>query len=131
MLKVMLHSRISRVRVTRVRADEEESCRIDATLLVAAGIQPNQCIDICNITTGEHFQAYAAYSAHGSREVSVNGVLARKVSVADTLTICMYATFGETEAATHRPLLVTVDEGNKLDVQEPMCAEVLLQAITV
>ena len=55
MQRIMLKSKLHRVRVTHSELDYEGSCAIEDTLLEAADIREYQQIEIYNITNGERF----------------------------------------------------------------------------
>jgi aspartate 1-decarboxylase len=109
----MLQAKLHRVRVTEADLHYEGSCGIDRELLDAAGILPNQYIELYNISNGERFSTYAIEAPRGSGTISLNGAAARKAVVGDLLIICAYSQYRETQVATHRPVVVLVDENNR------------------
>lgn len=112
MLRKMLQAKLHRARVTKCDLDYEGSCGIDRDLADAAGLVPNQYIEIYNVTNGERFATYVILEARGSREISLNGAAARRVQRGDVLIICAYATYDEVELASHKPVVVLLDENN-------------------
>ncbi len=113
MLKEMLQAKLHRVRLTQAVVDYEGSCGIDENLLDAAGLVPNQKIDIYDINNGERFSTYILKSPRGSGEISLNGAAARRALVGDLLIICAFSTYNETELKNHEPVVVFVDENNR------------------
>jgi aspartate 1-decarboxylase len=109
----MLQAKLHRVRVTHAVLDYEGSCGIDADLLDASGILPNQQIDIYNVSNGARFSTYAIPGRRGSGEISLNGAAARKAAVGDLLIICAFASYDEREVAAHVPTVILVDEQNR------------------
>ena len=57
---------------------------------------------------------YAIEGARGSGEVCINGAAARLVKPNDTVIILTYRTATDDEARTLEPLLVYVDEHNRI-----------------
>jgi aspartate 1-decarboxylase len=113
MIKTMLQAKLHRVKLTQAVIDYEGSCGIDADLLDASGILPNQYIEIYNIANGARFSTYAIRAPRGSGEISLNGAAARLGTVGDLLIICAYSGYDEAEVARHQPVVVLVDEHNR------------------
>jgi aspartate 1-decarboxylase len=109
----MLQAKLHRVKLTQAVLDYEGSCGIDAALLEASGIVPNQYIEIYNIANGARFSTYAIQAARGSGEISLNGAAARLGAVGDLLIICAYSGYDDAEVARHKPVVVLVDENNQ------------------
>lgn len=110
----LLKAKLHRARTTHAELDYEGSCAIDADLLDAAGILPYEQIEIYNLVNGERFSTYAIRAEAGSKVISVNGAAAHKAGPGDRLIICAYVRMSETEARTHKPRLVYLDEHNEI-----------------
>ena len=117
MQRMMLKSKLHRVRVTHSELHYEGSCAIDQNLLDAADIREYQQIDIYNVTNGERFTTYAICAQRGSGVISVNGAAAHKAAPDDILIIASYAMYSELELQKFHPLLVYVDEFNRVVAQ--------------
>jgi aspartate 1-decarboxylase len=117
MQRIMLKSKLHRVRVTRSELHYEGSCAIDDNLLEAADIREYQQIDIYNITNGERFTTYAIRAQRGSGTISVNGAAAHKAEPGDLLIIASYAMYTDLELQKFHPALVYVDEHNQIVAQ--------------
>jgi len=117
MQRIMLKAKLHRVHVTHSELHYEGSCAIDDDLLDAADIKEYQQIDIYNITNGERFTTYAIRAQRGSGVISVNGAAAHKAEPGDILIIASYAMYSELELQKYRPLLVYVDEHNRIIAQ--------------
>ena len=117
MQRVMLKSKLHRVRVTHSELHYEGSCAIDEVLLDAADIREYQQIDIYNVTNGERFTTYAIRAQRGSGTISVNGAAAHKANPGDIVIIASYAMYSELELQKFRPQLVYVDERNRIVAQ--------------
>jgi aspartate 1-decarboxylase len=113
MLKTLLQAKLHRVRVTEADLDYEGSCGIDELLLEASGIAEFQYLEIYNVNNGERFATYAIRAPRGSGTISLNGAAARKAMVGDLLILCAYSQYSEAELASHRPVVVLVDEHNR------------------
>jgi aspartate 1-decarboxylase len=118
MQRMMLKSKLHRVKVTHCELEYEGSCAIDENLLDAADIREYQQIDIYNVNNGERFTTYAIRAERGSGIISVNGAAARRAAVGDILIIASYAQFDEKELESFQPDLVYVDAGNRIKRQK-------------
>lgn len=114
MLTTMLQAKLHRVRVTECVLDYEGSCGVDSALLTASGLREFQYVEIYNVSNGERFSTYLIEAPEGSRAISLNGAAARKAAVGDLLIICAYSTYDEQELRTHRPIIILVDNENRM-----------------
>ena len=116
MLRTMMKSKIHRATVTATDLDYEGSLTIDAELLEAADILPNEQIHVWDVTNGTRLVTYALRGEAGSGEVQVNGAGAHLIRPGDIIIIATYASFDEDEIRGHEPLVVFVDAKNRLKV---------------
>lgn len=114
MLRTFLQAKLHRVRVTHADLDYEGSCGIDARLLEASGLRPYQYIELYNVSNGERFTTYIIEAPKDSGEISLNGAAARKAAVGDLLIICAYSAYTDAELETYQPVIVLVDENNRI-----------------
>ncbi len=114
MYVTLLKAKLHRAHVTHSELEYEGSCAIDSQLLEQAGICEYEQIHIYNVTNGERFATYAIRAEAGSGIISVNGAAARRAAVGDILIICAYAVFDQQELADYRPVLLYLDERNRI-----------------
>jgi aspartate 1-decarboxylase len=114
MLITLLQAKLHRVCVTRADLHYEGSCGIDEDLLERAGIREFQHLEIYNIENGERFTTYAIKSKRESREICLNGAAARKAAIGDHLIIAAYCAYSEAELQKYRPVIVVVDDNNRV-----------------
>ena len=112
MFTTFLKAKLHRARVTHAELDYEGSCAIDEDLLEASGIREYEQIQIYNVTNGERFTTYAIRAERASRTISVNGAAAHKARPGDIVIICAYGQYDAQEAASHKPVLIYLGEGN-------------------
>lgn len=117
MQRIMLKSKLHRVRVTHSELHYEGSCAVDENLLDAADMREYQQIDIYNVSNGERFTTYAIRAQRGSGIISVNGAAAHKARPGDIIIIAAYAMYSELELQKFHPQLVYVDEHNRIIAQ--------------
>lgn len=110
----MLKSKLHRASVTQSDLHYEGSITVDLDLLQAANILVHEQVDVLNITNGARFTTYAIEGARGSGVIGVNGAAARLVQTGDLVIICSYAQMTEAEAKTHKPVVVLLDEKNRV-----------------
>ena len=108
----MLKAKIHRATVTGADLDYEGSIALGPELREAAGILPFEKVEIFNCNNGERFATYVIAGRDG--EVSVNGAAARLVQRGDIVIIVAYAEVDRDEASSHRPVVVLVDEHNRV-----------------
>lgn len=114
MLQEFLHSKIHRATVTDANLNYVGSITIDEDLMNAAQIKEWQKVDILDINNGERFQTYVIKGQAGSGEICLNGAAARKVQPGDKVIIVSYGYYKPEEMTGYKPIIVMVDEKNKL-----------------
>ena len=114
MQRTMMKSKIHRATVTATDLDYEGSLTIDADLLVAADILPNEQIHVWDVTNGTRLITYALRGKPGSGEMQVNGAGAHLIRPGDIIIIATYASFEKSEWEGHRPVVVHVDGKNRV-----------------
>jgi len=107
-------SKIHRATVTGADLNYEGSVTIDADLMDAADILPNEQVQILNVNNGERFDTYAIRGPRGSGVICLNGPAARLAHVGDTVIILTYALMEREELLRHAPIIVIVDERNRI-----------------
>ena len=113
-MRVMLKSKIHRVRVTQTNIDYEGSISIDKRLMEAADILPYEQVQVLNVNNGARFETYAIEAEPDSGEIGIQGAAARLASVGDTVIILAYRQVEEEEVHNHTPRLVYVDDKNTI-----------------
>ena len=111
---VAFKSKIHRATVTEADLNYEGSVTIDAELMDAAEILPNEQVQILNVNNGERFDTYAIRGPRGSGVVRLNGPAARLAHVGDPVIILTYAAMEREELLRHVPTVVHVDEQNRI-----------------
>lgn len=110
----LLKSKLHHARVTHAELEYDGSCAIDGALLDAAGIREYEQIQIYNKANGERFTTYAIRAQDGSGIISVNGAAAHKASPGDRVIICTYAILNQNELVNFKPVLIYLDEHNRI-----------------
>ena len=111
----MLKGKIHRATVRQAELDYVGSITVDQDLLEAAGILEYEKVQIVDVNNGSRFETYTIAGERGSGMICLNGAAARCVSVGDTIILMAYASLTPEEAKGHRPQVVFVDEGNRIE----------------
>ncbi len=110
----MLKSKVHRAVVTHADVDYEGSLTLDALLLQAANILPYEEVHVWNVTRGTRLRTYAMVGEAGSGVVCVNGAAAHLARPGDLVIVATFTQMDDAAAREHRPLVVLVDERNRI-----------------
>src|SRR6202042_181382 len=114
MIIEVLKSKIHRVKVTQAELNYVGSITIDADLIDAANIIPNEMVQIVNNNNGARFETYVIKGERGTGIVCLNGAAARLAQVGDIVIIISYAYMEIDEARAYEPIAIFPDVDNKL-----------------
>jgi len=114
MLRSMLKSKIHRATVTETNLQYEGSITVDAKLLKAADILPNEKVQVVNISNGSRLETYVMPGRAGGGTICMNGAAARWAEPGDLVIIIAYCLIDDAEAAAHVPVVVRVDPKNRI-----------------
>lgn len=114
MLKMMMTSKIHRATVTQADLNYVGSITIDADLLDAVGLLPNEKVHIVNNHNGARFETYTIAGERGTGVICLNGAAARLVQPGDIVIIIGYSYMTMEEAQKNVPKVAILDENNKV-----------------
>ncbi len=114
MFLTMMKSKIHRATVTEANLNYMGSITIDEALLRAAHILPGEKVQIVNNNNGARLETYTIAGKENSGIICLNGAAARLVQPGDTVIIITYALVSEQEAGHIKPVVVMVDESNRV-----------------
>jgi aspartate 1-decarboxylase len=114
MRRTMLNAKLHRATVTDANLHYEGSLTIDAALLEAAGILPNEQIHVWDVTNGTRLVTYALEGEPGSGVICVNGAGAHLIQPGDIVIIATFSEMGDDVARRHQPTVVQLDENNRI-----------------
>lgn len=117
MLRKMMRAKIHRATVTFCDLDYVGSITIDADLLHAAGIRPNEAVQVLDVDNGNRFETYVIRGESASGVIGVNGAAARLVEKGHKVLIVAYGLLQNTELDDHVAKVVVVDEHNRMTQQ--------------
>ena len=103
MTVTLLRAKLHRIRVTEACLDYVGSLTVDADLMDAVGLFPNEKILCADVENGARFETYAIPGPRGSRVCCLNGAAAHKGKVGDRLIVMCFAMMSEDEAKGWTP----------------------------
>jgi len=109
----LLKSKLLRAEITDRALHYEGSLAIDAALMEQVGLRRYEKILVSNIANGERFETYAIEAPKGSHTISLNGAAAHKGELGDLLVIMSFAEVTEEEAASWKPKVLVLADGNQ------------------
>jgi aspartate 1-decarboxylase len=110
----ILKSKIHRASVTQAELNYVGSITIDVDLLERSQIREYEKVQVVNINNGERFETYTINGPRGSGVICINGAAARKCVVGDLIIIITYMQIEITSKETFEPIVVFVDENNRI-----------------
>jgi len=121
----MLKSKIHRATVTEADLHYVGSVAIDRDLMDAADLLEGEQVAIADITNGARLETYVIPAPRGSGTITINGAAAHLVRAGDLVIIMNYASMDDAEAKRWKPIVVHVDEKNRVislgnDPSEPV-----------
>jgi len=121
----MLKSKIHRATVTEADLHYVGSVAIDRDLMDAADLLEGEQVAIADITNGARLETYVIPAPRGSGTITINGAAAHLVQAGDLVIIMNYAAMDDAEAKRWKPIVVHVDENNRVislgnDPSEPV-----------
>ena len=110
----MLKSKIHMATLTGTELYYQGSIAIDQDLLDAAGILPSEQVHVLNVNNGNRLVTYTISGERGSGIIELNGPAAHLGSAGDQVVIIAYAQMDEPEAQAYQPVVVHVDDKNRM-----------------
>jgi aspartate 1-decarboxylase len=114
MLRKLLRGKIHRAVVTQCDPDYVGSITIDADLLRAADIRPNEAVHVLDIDNAARFETYVIRGEPGSGIIGVNGAAAKLVNPGDRVIIVCYGLLDARDIDEHEATVVLADESNRV-----------------
>jgi len=123
--RTMLKSKIHRATVTEADLHYVGSVAIDRDLMDAADLLEGEKVAIADITNGARLETYVIPAPRGSGTITINGAAAHLVQAGDLVIVMNYAAMDDAEAKRWKPIVVHVDENNRVislgnDPSEPV-----------
>ena len=110
----MLKCKIHRATVTDANLNYVGSITIDEELMDQANIYEHEKVTIADVDNGERFETYVIKGERGKGDICLNGAAARLVHKGDKVIIMAYCMIDDKDAKEFSPIVVHVDENNKI-----------------
>lgn len=109
----LLKSKLHRATITDANLNYVGSVTIDSALMEQVGLLEYEQVHIANVDNGARFETYVIRGEANTGMVCLNGAAARQAQVGDRVIIMSYARMTPREAASHKPMVVFLDEANR------------------
>ena len=113
MLLKLLKSKIHHATVTQTDVNYHGSITIDAELMRACGLLPNEAVTVADCENGNRFETYVIVGEPGSGVIGINGAAARLSQVGNRVIVMSFVHATPLEAAEHRSKVVIADKRNR------------------
>ncbi len=110
----MLKAKIHHAVVTQTDPSYHGSITIDADLLRATGLHPNEQVLVADCENGNRFETYIIPGAAASGIIGINGAAARLSKVGNRVIVMAFVSLAEKEIAAHVARIVVCDQANKI-----------------
>lgn len=114
MLITLLKAKLHRATVTEANLNYTGSITIDRDLVDEAGIFIHEKVQIVNNNNGARFETYVIEGERRSGVLCLNGAAARLVQPGDKVIIMAYAQMTPEEAKNHKPVVLLLDDDNRI-----------------
>ena len=109
-----MRAKLHRATLTGVNLNYVGSLTLDVDLMDSLGMMAHEQVQVLNINTGARLITYLIPGERGSGTVALNGAAARLAQPGDKVLVVCYAQMDDKEAAQHQPVVVLVDEQNRI-----------------
>lgn len=110
----ILRAKLHQARVTSANLNYVGSISIDSALLEESGMLPYEKVLIADVENAQRFETYIIPAPHGSRQIQLNGAVARLVSLGDRLIIMAFGHMPYPPPADFAPRVLVLDEHNNI-----------------
>jgi aspartate 1-decarboxylase len=110
----MLKSKIYYATITDLHLYYKGSISIDEDLIEKADLKEHEKVEVLNLNNGTRFETYVIKAKRASGMICLNGPAARMGVAGDKIIILSYAIYTEAELKNLKPVLVELDEKNRI-----------------
>ncbi len=114
MQRYFLKCKIHRATITQANLNYAGSITIDENLLDSAGISEYEKVHVLDITNGNRLETYTIKGKRDSGEICINGAAAHLIQKGHLVIIVAYCSLNNSEIQNYNPIIVHVDEQNKI-----------------
>lgn len=114
MRRTMMRAKLHRAVITQADLHYVGSLTVDQDLMDAADLLAHEKVQVVDIDNGARLETYVIPGPRGSGVLCANGAAARLVQPGDRVIVISYAEVEDAEARTWEPLVVVLDEQNRI-----------------
>ncbi len=114
MLTQLLKSKLHHAVVTETNPEYHGSITIDADLLEASGLLPNEAVTIADCANGNRFETYVILGKRGSGVIGINGAAALLTSIGNRVIVMSYVLVEPHEVRKHKSRVVVCNTFNRV-----------------
>jgi aspartate 1-decarboxylase len=122
MLRTICKSKLHGATITQTELTYEGSITLDTDLMAAANMLAWEKVQIVNLNNGSRIETFVIPGKAGTGTVCLNGPAARTAVVGDVVHVISYAEMTDEEAEGYQPIVVNLDEENRILSTHPMSA---------
>ena len=113
MFRTLMKSKLHRGTITAANLHYVGSITVDADLMDAADLLPNEKVQVVDIDNGARLETYVIAGERGSGDLCLNGAAARLVQPGDKILVISYGTYTAAEARQPEPTVLLLDDANR------------------
>lgn len=110
----LLRAKIHQAVVTQTDLNYHGSITIDADLLRACGLFPNEQVLVADCENGNRFETYVIPGPAGSGIIGINGAAARLSAVGNRVIVMAFASTAPEEVEKHVARIIVCDKANRV-----------------
>lgn len=114
MLTKLLKAKIHNATVTFTDLNYHGSITIDANLLEASGLLPNEAVLVADCDNGNRFETYIIRGKPGSGEIGINGAAANLTAPGHRVIVMSFVLLDNAELTRHKAKVLVMDPTNKI-----------------
>ena len=122
MRRTICKSKLHGATITQTELTYEGSITLDTDLIAAANMLAWEKVQIVNLNNGSRIETFIIPGKAGSGTICLNGPAARSAVVGDVVHVISYAEMTDEEAEGYQPIVVNLDEENRIQSTHPMSA---------
>lgn len=117
MQRSMLRAKIHHARITQCDPDYVGSITIDANLLRAVDLRPNEAVHVLDVENAARFETYVIRGEPGSGIIGINGPASKLVEKGHRIIVLAYALVEESKLDGHEANIIITDAHNHITRQ--------------
>ena len=114
MQRRFLHAKIHHAVVTRCDPGYVGSITVDANLLEASGIRPNEAVMVLDVDNAARFETYVIRGERGSGEIGINGPAAHLTGQGHRVIILAFGMLDPDEIEAHEARVIICNAENQI-----------------